>query len=130
MIFQQSSAPTGWTKDTTDVNQRAMRVVSGNVSSGGNQDFTDTFRNWTTNNHTLTTAQLASHRHKVDTNNEWNESHGNWQTETGQWRQVHAGGTNYKPWTSYEGSGNSHNHGTMNFAVRYLDVIICSKDSA
>jgi flagellar basal body rod protein FlgF len=76
----------------------------------------------------LTTAQLASHRHKVDTNNEWNESHGNWQTETGQWRQVHAGGTNYKPWTSYEGSGNSHNHGTMNFAVRYLDVIICSKD--
>ena len=43
MIFQQSSAPTGWTKDTTDTNQRALRVVSGNVSSGGNLDFTSAF---------------------------------------------------------------------------------------
>ena len=43
MIFQQTSAPTGWTKDTTDTNQRALRVVSGSVGSGGNTDFTSAF---------------------------------------------------------------------------------------
>ena len=43
MLFQQSTAPTGWTKDTTSTNQRALRVVSGNVSSGGNLDFTSAF---------------------------------------------------------------------------------------
>jgi hypothetical protein len=34
MIFQQTSAPTGWTKSTAD-NDKAMRVVTGSVSSGG-----------------------------------------------------------------------------------------------
>jgi len=43
MIFQQSSAPTGWTKDTSDTNQRALRVVSGTASSGGSMDFTTAF---------------------------------------------------------------------------------------
>ena len=43
MIFQQTSAPTGWTKDTTDTNQRALRVVSGTASSGGSMDFTTAF---------------------------------------------------------------------------------------
>ena len=43
MIFQQSSAPTGWTKVTSNVNNKALRLVSGNVSSGGNQSFTSAF---------------------------------------------------------------------------------------
>ena len=43
MIFQQSSAPTGWTKITSSVNNKALRLVSGNVSSGGNQAFTSAF---------------------------------------------------------------------------------------
>jgi len=43
MIFQQSSAPTGWTKVTSNVNNKALRLVSGNVSSGGNQAFTSAF---------------------------------------------------------------------------------------
>lgn len=47
MIFQQSTAPTGWTKDTTDTNQHALRVVSGTVSSGGSVDFTTAFSNRT-----------------------------------------------------------------------------------
>lgn len=33
MLFQQSNAPTGWTKDTTTVNDYTLRVVSG--SGGG-----------------------------------------------------------------------------------------------
>ena len=40
MIFQQSTAPIGWTKDTTNTNEHALRVVSGTASSGGSVDFT------------------------------------------------------------------------------------------
>ena len=43
MLFQQTSAPTGWTKDTTGTNQRALRVVSGTVGSGGSVAFTTAF---------------------------------------------------------------------------------------
>lgn len=35
MLFQQSTAPTGWTKDTTNYNDHAIRVVTGTASSGG-----------------------------------------------------------------------------------------------
>ena len=34
MLFKQSSAPTGWTKETSD-NDCCLRVVSGSVSTGG-----------------------------------------------------------------------------------------------
>ena len=43
MIFQQTSAPTGWTKVTSSVDNKALRIVSGSVSSGGNQGFTSAF---------------------------------------------------------------------------------------
>ena len=92
MIFQQTSAPTGWTKDTSDTNQRALRVVSGTASSGGSVDFTTAFASRSVsgsvanttqggsianggnntnnansggnvNNHTLSTGRMPSHRH-------------------------------------------------------------------
>ena len=43
MLFQQTSAPTGWTKITSSVDNKALRVVSGTASSGGNQAFTSAF---------------------------------------------------------------------------------------
>jgi hypothetical protein len=42
ILFQQTAAPTGWTKDTTHDN-KALRVVSGTVSSGGSVAFTTAF---------------------------------------------------------------------------------------
>ena len=91
MIFQQTSAPTGWTKDTSNTNQRALRVVSGTAGSGGSVDFTNAFasksvsgsianggnntnnktsystNNATSggnvNNHTLNTGRMPQHRH-------------------------------------------------------------------
>ena len=42
MLFQQSTAPTGWTKQTSH-NNKALRVVTGSVSSGGSNSFTDAF---------------------------------------------------------------------------------------
>ena len=43
MLFQQTSAPTGWTKITSAVNNKTLRVVSGSVGSGGNVSFTHAF---------------------------------------------------------------------------------------
>ena len=42
MLFQQTTAPTGWTKQTTH-NDKALRVVSGTASSGGTLAFTTVF---------------------------------------------------------------------------------------
>jgi len=137
MFFQQSSAPTGWTKDTSNNNNSALRVVTGNVSSGGSNNFTTSFNSsfstsgGSVSNHTLTTAQMPSHRHKVDTYNEFGNQFGNWTTQGG-YRQAHANGTRRPPYTSYEGSGNAHNHGfsnpSLNLNVKYVDVIMCSKN--
>jgi hypothetical protein len=43
MIFAQTTAPTGWTKDTSNYNQHALRVVTGTASTGGTIDFTTAF---------------------------------------------------------------------------------------
>ncbi len=90
MLFQQTSAPTGWTKQTTH-NDKALRIVTGTVGSGGSSAFStalatpsvtgtvttsvanttaggsiaNTTAGGTVGNHTLTVAQLASHNHAV-----------------------------------------------------------------
>ena len=146
MIFQQTSAPTGWTKDTSAVNERALRVVSGSVGSGGSVDFTTAFSSsrgtsgGSVSNHTLTTAQMPSHRHWVSG---MSHDDGNCTGSTGTGQDfglaADAGSyTNYDQnksngrYIAYTGGGGAHNHGftnpTVNLAVRYLDVIIASKD--
>ena len=42
MLFQQTSAPTGWTKQTTH-NDKAIRLTSGTVGTGGSVAFTTAF---------------------------------------------------------------------------------------
>ena len=42
MLFQQTSAPTGWTKQTTH-NDKALRIVNGTVGTGGSSAFTTAF---------------------------------------------------------------------------------------
>ena len=80
MLFQQTAAPTGWTKDTTQ-NDKALRVVSGAVSSGGSVAFSTAFANRTVSGNVadttasgtvggtaLTETQLPSHRHFIAAN--------------------------------------------------------------
>jgi hypothetical protein len=43
MIFAQTTAPTGFTKDTSNYNNHALRVVTGTASTGGTIDFTTAF---------------------------------------------------------------------------------------
>jgi len=97
MIFKQTSAPTGWTKDTTSaLNDSALRIVTGAASSGGTVAFSSAFVSQSvsgtlssttaTNQNTtatgsiavnasgsvtaasLSTAQLASHQHYAEGN--------------------------------------------------------------
>ena len=67
MLFQQSAAPTGWTKQTTH-NNKALRVVSGSVTTGGNVDFETAFSasrtvSGSVGDHTLTLSEIPSHNH-------------------------------------------------------------------
>ncbi|HWK64118.1 MAG TPA: hypothetical protein VNS34_04215 [Rhizobiaceae bacterium] len=72
MLFQQSTAPTGWTKDTTQDN-KALRLVSGSATSGGLVSFTTVFssarpttivtQGGTVGGTALAVAHLPSHAH-------------------------------------------------------------------
>lgn len=68
IMFQQSAAPTGWTKATTH-NNKALRVVSGTVSSGGSVNFSTAFASKTVSGTiggtAITTAQMPAHSHGV-----------------------------------------------------------------
>jgi hypothetical protein len=45
MLFAQTTAPLGWTKDVTNYDNNALRVVTGTAGSGGTVDFTTAFAN-------------------------------------------------------------------------------------
>ena len=81
MLFQQTAAPTGWVKQTSS-NNRALRVVSGAVGTGGTVAFTTAFKPFTVSisgntgnkaaggtvaNHTLSNARIPSHTHSYST---------------------------------------------------------------
>ena len=142
MLFVQTSAPTGWTKNTTSHNNKALRVVTGTASSGGTVDFTTAFQSksvtgtvsGTVGSTTLTLAQIPAHTHTFEVT----------QTSTTQvggsnLRAVNAanqGAGNSSGISSSAGSGGSHTHtwsgsfsGTsIDLAVKYVDAIIATKD--
>lgn len=61
MLFNQSTAPTGWTKDTSAaLNDSILRIVTGSVSQGGSQAFSTFNGLSSTGAHTLTTAELPN----------------------------------------------------------------------
>lgn len=80
MLFQQTAAPTGWTKDTTH-NNKALRVVTGTASSGGATGFSSVFGSSKVtgstapgtdstgaHTHTAVTGSEAAHTHAVTVN--------------------------------------------------------------
>ena len=76
MLFQQSNAPAGWTKDTTQDN-KALRVVSGAVGSGGAVGFTTAFASRSVSDTALDTDQMPEHTHgfSATTSTAGNHSH-------------------------------------------------------
>jgi len=123
LIFGQTSAPTGWTKDTTNYNNYALRVVTGAASTGGSVGFTTAFSSQavagTVGSTTLTTAQIPSHTHAVANNSDGGSIPGGGPSDS----TSSSGAT---------GGGGSHTHsfsGTaINLAVQYVDVIRATKN--
>jgi hypothetical protein len=136
MLFQSTNAPNGWTKSTTHDN-KALRVVSGNASTGGSVAFTTAFASQTPTGNlsitgsvgatTLTIDQMPSHSHNINRFN-----------DTGGQGVADNGAANAPFSTSSTGGGQSHTHsftgggtftGTaINLAVQYVDVIFATKD--
>ena len=121
MSFQQTSAPTGWTKDTTAaINDSILRLVTGTVTSGGSTAFSTWNAQTATGATTLSTSQIPSHTHDFYTSASDSGS-----TNVGKI-------TNANPYfnatpTSSTGGGGSHTH-SLTQSLKYYDFIIASKD--
>jgi hypothetical protein len=119
MLFAQTSAPTGWTKDTTH-NDKTLRVVSGTAGSGGSVAFTTAFSSQNVGATTLTTSQIPSHTHTFGTTTSN-------QNSSGGGTDFNNGPQSTTDTTNATGGGGSHTH-TLDIAVQYVDVIIATKD--
>ena len=126
MLFQQSSAPTGWTKQSTH-DDKALRIVTGTVGTGGSVAFSTALAtpslSGSTGSTTLATSQIPSHSHTIST--ERIHEVGTEHVSTSQ------NGTHGSKSTNAAGGGGSHNHsmsGTATINVNYVDFIIANKD--
>jgi|GEM_PF-5414006 len=132
MLFQQSVAPIDWVK-VTDHNDKALRVVSGNVSSGGAIAFSAAFANRPITHANLPNVTLTG-------GTDWAGDHAHTYTyyhgpdrSGGSGGQYHASNAQ-QGWTSTAG-GHSHSVSVplggsdvpLDFRVQYVDVIIAEK---
>ena len=142
-LFFLSSAPSEWSQVTSQ-NNKAFRVVSGTGGgTGGTNSFTGCFasRNIGANfncsinstslgNHTVSNNTLANHTHPIN-NGGGNTSNGPTPGYNNTTIRQGNGGT------GNAGNGGAHNHNgsasasgsfntSINFAVQYVDIILCS----
>ena len=141
MLFQQTTAPTGWTKQTTangaTTDNRALRLVSGTVTAGGDYSFTGRLnstvstQNGSVSNHTLTIAEMPAHDHDTDL-----DGHKVFATGPNPMGFIGFGGPGGYPGgyvnMQNTGGGQAHDHGftnpNFNLGIQYTDVIIAQKD--
>jgi hypothetical protein len=153
MIFQQTTPPPGWTKQITN-NDKALRVVTGAVGTGGVHPFTTVFSKTDTNSVVLSTNEMPNHTHGVNDPthghgvNDPSHTHGsvynndggsvnvgvapNTGNGGGAWISsaftgigINPGGTGIS--INANGGGGGHTH-DMDMQVLYVDVIIATKD--
>jgi hypothetical protein len=138
MLFNQTAAPTGWTKDTTH-NDKALRITNGTVGTGGSVAFETAFASQTpagtiavtVASHALTISEMPSHNHSITPNTV------NGTQSDGGTFGAGGGGDSRTLTIGNEGGGQPHTHanstgtftGTaMNLDVQYVDIIIATKD--
>ena len=130
-VFHQSAAPTGWTKLTatgtgdTAINDVCVRCVTGNITDGvgGTVAMSTAFASQAVAAHTIATNEMPSHTHYM---------HGCISGIAAQGgRPGHDTGENLAPLGCYTcslGGGGGHTHTAIDLAVKYVDVIVASKD--
>lgn len=122
-IFAQTTAPIGWTKQTTR-NNYGLRVVTS--TGGGSYDagisFTSAHKSYTItgDDTTLSASDNPKHYHNSEQDDGGIERNALWNDTDN--------GINTGIYTSYIG-GDSHNHGskTINLSINYTDVILATK---
>lgn len=139
LAFQQTTPPAGWTKDTVtaNLNNSAMRIVTGTVVGGGTVDFTTAFASKTpagvVGNTALSISQIPLHGHPARSSGGTSSGDGN-----GGMLLNNNSNTNFTftgtPSDTFgeviggTGGGQVHTHGltmdAMDFAVRYFDFSI------
>ena len=133
MLFQQSTAPTGWTKQTTH-NDKALRVVSGTASSGGGTAFSSIFgSSVSTNAHTLSTSEMPAHTHSYPVLSGSPFYSGNPYSlsivASSGTITLYGNGTTYYTTTGTTtqstGGGGAHSH-TMSMDLQFVDLIIAA----
>ena len=143
-LFFLSSAPSEWSQVTSQ-NNKAFRVVSGTGGgTGGTNSFTGCFasRNLGANfgcsinsssigNHSMSVNTMASHSHSV--NNASGTTYYGFNTRPVGNANFRTGNGNTGGYGN--GGGHSHPHSrsangsfntSINFAVQYVDIILCS----
>lgn len=142
MLFQQTNAPTGWTKITAaEYNNAALRLVTGNVTNytaglafstafASGRATTATAGGGSVGATTLTAAQMPKHKHSV-THYVRRESGGDFSSllyagtgpNRGTMTCAEAGGSGAH---THSFSGISHSH-ALNLNVKYIDFIVAQK---
>ena len=122
MIFQQTAAPTGWTKQTV-LNDCGLRVTSGSVTTTGGTAFSTVFAQNATGNYTLQVADMPSHTHTHNANQE---------PTTGILTGASGVNVGTVPLAGLAtinatGGGGPHSH-PISLSLAYTDVIIAQKN--
>lgn len=129
MVFQQTTPPTGWTKETgAAYDDATLRFETGTISTGGTAGFNATFTSrtptGTNSNITLTEARLAAHDHTVAANVDDNSADGGTRVRRDD-------DTNGNITTSSSGSNsaftNTFTGNAMDFAAKYVEACVAEK---
>lgn len=146
-LFFLSSAPSEWSQVTSQ-NNKCFRVVSGTGGgTGGNQSFTGCFasRNLGANfgvsinssnigNHSMSTNTMAQHTHPINNGGGTNVSNcGPFSLGSTACRNARQGNGNTGGYGNSGGHSHPHSRSangsfntSLNFAVQYVDTILCS----
>ncbi len=125
MLFQQTAAPTGWTKQTTH-NNKSIRLQTGTVTTGGAVNFSTVFGTGkATDSHTLTTGESAAHTHTQKRHTSGTTG------ENTVANQEDAGSGNWSASleTGSSGGAGGHTHNLSNLDLQFVDCIIADKDA-
>ncbi len=123
MLFQQTAAPTFWTKETTH-NNKALRLQTGTVTTGGADSFTVVFGSGThraTDGYTLQIADMPAHTHTLTIYDVLTSSRLSGSSD--QLRETSASRT-----TSSTGGGGSHAHNIDAIDLQFVDIILAKMD--
>lgn len=132
-LFQQTSAPTGWTKKT-DHNNKALRIVSGTASSGGTTSFTSVFTS-----RTIAQANLPNVNFTVTGTGTLSDNNFVRRITPGSVQVANGSNFNVTPFeytnevsptvVALSAAASSGGSGTaLDFAVQYVDVIAAERD--